>query len=60
MKEGTIKMISPKALKKMNIIYETVRPDKIEVVTTFIAASNDLIEDITKKGELKLKWLNKS
>ena len=52
-------MISEKAMKKLPLLYRIIKPDKIEAMATIISAGNVIIEDITRKGELVLKHLNK-
>lgn len=53
-------MITPKAMQK---VYQAMFSGKIkntENVALIIASSNVLITDITKKGELVIKQLEKS
>lgn len=51
-------MITPKAnAKLMSKVLFGLTKDKIDTITTLIAAPNVLITDITKKGELVLKHL---
>ncbi len=51
-------MISQKANRKLLPFLTKVKRDKVEAIAVMIAASNIVIEDITRKGELVIKHLN--
>lgn len=50
-------MISQKANNKLFSLLAKLQLDKVEALAVIIAASNVLIVDITKKGELVIKRL---
>lgn len=55
--KGVNRMISQKANNKLFSLLAKLQLDKVEALAVIIAASNVLIVDITKKGELVIKRL---